>query len=338
MKIAAWVKTIYGDSTIRESDILDLLGNVPAGKHVVATDHGIGEVEVNAPNVDEAEFAPLNVCPVGTIKIEEACITEAEVAERPESGCPKGWRTGERTDKINIIGKFDKFKSQGIFAKAADMGIDVLEPRDNVTTPRLDVKKTLVCVKKEEMPIEPKYVRLVTDSIIGWGGFAEFPYWDIYWGAMDDIANARYRQGAELLDKKGFAVCESDFNAREETCYLFDDCDAAKETKEVLHHFNSSLIGDEIRKALTEEYRDMYPIKRMTKKYKEEMENEISDERVNERWYNDKQSFHDDMNFNPHYLGAEYESSRDMRALGVFIVSKFEKGKDRKRIVIATEL
>lgn len=335
MKIAAWVKTIYGDSTVREADIMDLLGNVPAGKHVVATKHGIGEVEVNAPNVDEEEFAPMNVCPVGTIKIEEACITEAEVQERPETGCPKGWLTGERTDKISIIGKFDKFKSQGIFAKAADMGIEVLEPRDNITTPPLDVKQTLVCVKREEMPIEPKYVRLVTDSIIGWGGFAEFPYWDIYWDAMNDIADARYRQYAELLDKKGFAVCESDQST--DICYLFDDQEEAKNIKKTLKYFDSNEFNDDTKKQLVEEYRDMYPTKKVTKKYKEEMEKEITDERVYDRMNSDKEIFGEDLMSHPNFLGSEYEPSRDIRALGVFIVSKHEKGKDRKRVVIATE-
>ena len=32
---------------------------LPSGKSIVSTEHGIGEIDVNAPNVDEDEFAPV---------------------------------------------------------------------------------------------------------------------------------------------------------------------------------------------------------------------------------------------------------------------------------------
>jgi len=405
MKIVKWTKTIYGDSTVSESEIFNFLGNMSPGKHVIGTEHGVGEIEVNAPNVDEADFALFNVCPVGTISVEEACIKDArtmrpikkikkkevmrtdkdghpvhadrlvnniavdylgrpvtETIDVPYKSCPEGWVMGERTDKITVVGHFDKkFKSQGIFAKALDIGIDVLEPRDNVATPRLDVKKQLVCVQKEDMPMEPKYVRLVTDSIIGWGGYGEFPYWDLNWDAMIHVADERYQHGAELLDKEGFAVCETDY--RSDICYVFDDKAEAKSMKENLKYFDSHKFQEDVKEELTEEFldekygeqnppsqkklddyaeikdKDNYQRLRKTlrQKYKTELEEILTDEAVSERMDRNRSDFHEYLPYNEHYLGVDYEPKRYIRELGLFIASKHEKGKDRKRVVVATE-
>jgi hypothetical protein len=407
MKIVKWTKTIYGDSTVSESEIFDFLGNMSPGKHVIGTEHGVGEIEVNAPNVDEEDFALFNVCPVGTINVEEACIADAktmkpikkmkkrDVARTDKTGhpvhadrivagmavdshgrsvfktidvpyktCPEGWVMGERTDKINIIGKFDKkIKSQGIFAKAADLGIDFLEPKDNVATPHLDVKKQLVCVKKEEMPMEPKYVKLVTDSIIGWGGYGEFPYWDLNWDAMIHIADVRYERRAELLDKTGFAVCETDY--RSDVCYLFDEKGEAESVKETLKYFDTNKFQEDSKEELIEEFIDEKSYKQhppsqknlddccqiidknkyqriqknLRKKYKEELEAILTDEVIGERMERNKSEFYEDLPYNSeHYLGVDYEPKRYIRELGLFIASKREGKKDRLRVVIAEEL
>ena len=342
MKIVAWTKAIYGDSQTILDDLKSAAG-IPAGKRVVmGSDNEPHEIDVVAPNVDEDEFAKYNVCPVGTIASGEACLIDVE--EKPlydpphpkdphkwGSGCygegtlcPDGWIMGEKTEKIMIRGTPKAFKSAGIVAGPGDEGIDYFEDKHLEAGVKADVKTKNVCFKREQMPLEYKWIRLITDSIIGWGGYSEFPWWNLPWDAMIDVADDRYKNGAQLAEKKGFAVCKHDYN--DFYCLAFEKEEDAKYAKEELDYFDFTK-GD---------------IFEDTKKYlKDEeglKEKEITDEMVYDRINVEREFFWDDIEGRyPSYLGT-------MRKRWVYdneslmVVEKREKDKYRKIVTIVKEL
>ena len=400
MKIVAWTKKVFGDSTVRESDIFETLhhGNLPPGKSIIRTEKGVGEIDVVAPNVEEEEFAPFNVCPVGTVQVDNACLDNVtkikpttEVKERKNTKynpktkeweeykdkvkvktCPEDFIYGEETKRINIIGSPQKIKSAGITAKnALDMGIDVMEERDSDII-KLDVDRVGVCVKKEPMPWEYKYIKNISDSIIGYGGYAEYPFWnfdDYKWDALINIAESRYREGFHLKEEEGFAVCKFLDRGYEE-CYVFDDEKRAEDFKEEFNYYDFSMkleedVKERIREGkigefLNEKYRENYPksqklldsytkikddnlikntMKKLSKKYKneiDELEKEYleNEEYVNSEIKDERERFFDDLFYEEGFIGVENNPKRYLRELGVFKVSK----NSDKNIVLAEEI
>lgn len=393
MNIVAWTKKVYTDSTIRDSDIFDLLqhGNLPTGKSILRTEKGVGEIDVVAPNVDESEFAKFNVCPVGTVEVDNACLDnvkkikpEIKIKEKamrrynPKTedweqytkkekvkSCPDGYVYGEETKKINIIGNPQKLKSAGIVAHdpVMDLGIDVMEERES-TTIRLDVKKLGVCVKTEPMPIEYKYLENVTDSIVGWGGYAEYPFWDIDWDLMIYLAEERYRSGARFHDKEGIAVCKREYN--DEFCLLFDDEKEAEQAKSELDYYDSNEFFDDSKKELEERFLeekieqdipssqkslDNYTeihdadrwkklMEKAKKKYQEEMDEEITEEKIYDHMNWEKEMFWEDVSGRyPSYIGHMSYNGYGKRKDNIFLVEKYEGNqKSSKKIVIGYDL
>ena len=252
-KVAAWLKEVYGDGNV-DLNTVNVAG-LPTGKYIVKGRGGVpAEIEVNAPNVDEEDFAPWNVCPVDTVKVELACLTDVEETEPlPDYSCPTGYVLGEKTKSINIIGMQKPTTAMGIVADGADMNPELMEARKSQPQPKVEVESEKVCVAVEPMPSDPKIVRLVTDSIIGWGGYQEFPFWDIPWDEMDDIATKRYRGNASLSDKKGFAVCSRGYD---DFCLAFSNKKDAEYAKQTLKYFESDEFYEDIKKRLREEGRE----------------------------------------------------------------------------------
>ena len=323
MKIKAWVKTVYGDSNANLEDLMHR--TLPSGKSIVWGEDGPSEIDVVAPNIDEDEFAPLNVCPVETIQVGEAClddVTTVEPTKKDENiSCPKGYALGEKTEKINIIGNLKKLRLTGIYAKAMDLGMDVMEPRDIDAAPRVEVKKANICVKREPMPMEKKWVRLVSDSIIGWGGYSEFPFWDIPWDSMSSIADARYKSSASL--EEGYSVCG--YDSGDDYCMCFKEREDAKNFKDSLKYYDSNKFFED-----TKEYlEDDIPT------------DKITDEKIYERMEVEKQFFWDDVKDQfPSYLG--YQSFRQstgskFRDEQVIICGRHEGGKWRENVVLVKE-
>ena len=251
-KVVAWLKEVYTDGNISPNEI-NVVG-LPTGKYIVRGRQGLAEIEINAPNVDEKDFAPWNVCPVDTVKVGLACLTDTEEIEPlPDYSCPTGYILGEKTKSINIIGMQKPTTARGIVADEVDMNPEIMEARKSQPQLRVEVESEKVCVAVEPMPPEPKIVRLVTDSIIGWGGYQEFPFWDIPWDGMDYLATKRYH-GAKLLDKKGFVVCGREY--KEDFCLAFSDKKDAEYFKEGLEYYNSDKVYEDIKERLKEEGRE----------------------------------------------------------------------------------
>lgn len=321
MKIKYWTKKIYGDSTIRESDILDYLkhSTLPTGKRIISTDKGIGEIDVVGANVDDEEFAPLNVCPVGTIHVDDACIEDAKTVEptaeidskdntwnHPTKKCPEGYVPGDKIEKITILGPRHKIKSAGIEEKANELfGIDVKEVRGSEAM-KVDVKSSLTCVKKEPMPLTEKNLRIVTDSVIGWGGYGEFPYWNLNWDYICKIADIRYKNGGDIL--KGYPVHYSEYKT--DYYFLFKDKKEADSLEKTFKYWNSNEFFEDTKNYLKEEMDEGFIEKK-----------EITDEQVFERMNEEQNLFFEDIedmfesyigmhDFEQHGLPAKFETGK----------------------------
>lgn len=358
MAIKCWTKTIYTDSP----DINSILRNrdLPPGKRILRVDGEMHEIDVNAPNVEESEFCPFNVCPVGSIAVEEACLENAETMKpidkevietleymrkddkgrpvpvdrmvageavdflgRPvwekkkiktiKASCPDGWIMGERTDQINWLGGKKPLLTAGIVADAGDENLEGREPISSEGA-ELEVDTTLMCVKKQPMPMEKKWVEMITDSIIGWGGYAEFPFWDVPWGVMNDIAEHRSRWTGSYMThaaeiEEGYRACWNDYNVY--PCACFKDREDAKLFEDARKYYD---------------YSNQYQ-KDILEQFKEEGVTQPTEEQINERMQSDREFFFEDIGSQfPSYLGIGERTFRDSP---VQYTSKWD-GKARK--------
>jgi len=360
MRIACWTKTVYSDdSSINES----LRGrDFSPGKHYVRANNEMHEIDVNAPNVDESEFCKFNVCPVGTIGVEEACLQDAtiikpidkikktevmrtdenghpvkarmvgkemvdylgnpvtKIIEEKIKGCPSEYILGERTDAIKWLGKKKPMATAGIVADAADENLEVMEPR-TAEGAELELSTSLTCVKIQPLPLEKKWVEMITDSIIGWGGYSEFPFWEMNWDLMNTIAEKRSRWTGDYMARnaeieEGFRYCWNDYNNY--PCACFKKKEEAEDFKKSIQYYDfSNEFEKDTREFLEDEFienkiNELYPRQQKTlvenkpedrtklfgkirKKYKEEMAEEVTDERMQERMDFEKQDFFDDL-------------------------------------------
>lgn len=213
--------------------------------------------------------------------------------------------------------------AMGIVADEVDMNPELMEPRVTEAHPKIEVEKKLMCVKVESMPNDPEIIRLVTDSIIGWGGYQEFPFWDLPWGEMDDLATKRYH-GASLLDEKGFAVCGREYT--DDFCLVFSDKKDAEYVKEALDYSNSEEFYEDIKERL-----------------KEENGEEPSEEEINKQAEFEKQLFWENLEeMYPSYLGSMsyhqgYGGKIELDNGYVFVVGKRDNSKWHDYIVSVDE-
>jgi len=397
MRIACWRKLIYVDDA---SIIEKLRGrDFSPGKGYVNVDGELHEIDVVAPNVDESEFCKFNVCPEGTVGIEQACLEgattinpidkikkitkvrrtkektlikplaeglppipaykyEEYTIKKKVKGCPDGYLLGDRTDKIEWLGKKKPMAHANIFAKENDLGVDVTEAK-MAEGAKFNLKASLTCVKIEDMPLEKKWVEMVTDSIIGWGGFSEFPFWEIDWGLMNAIAEKRSHwtgsymaRHAELVE--GIRVCWNEYNSY--PCACFTKRPEALSFKESVKYYDySNDFQEDTRKYLEEQFIDekiseMYPkeqttlyegrdfdalYKKIRKQFKQEMEEEITEEKIQDRMNIDRESFYDDLPYQyESFVGLGEKSFRDAP---VQFCSTREGGKEKNTIVLVQE-
>jgi hypothetical protein len=320
MKIDKWVNIIYGDApgvaeSVQTSD-------VRSGKRIINFGGEVHEIDVVGPNVEDEDLAPYNVCPKGTIRVENACISDAKT--KPYDGakskygyadCGKGYVYGERTDELKALIK-KKVPSQGMKTDSMDMNLELLE-RVDIEVTGLEMKTSGVCVKTEDMPLTEKNIQLVTDSIIGWGGYAEFPYWEMDWDMMNDLADRRYKHGAKM----GGTAYVASFNEYPGyTVYLAfkDKEDAVNVQKSLKYYDDSSEFVDDTRKMLQETA---------------EKGEEISDERVYNAMAEEKSQFFEDLDMSyDSYLGM---ASNDRNGVGY--VRRADYGHDRDVAVLIVE-
>lgn len=357
MRIACWTKAVYTDDP-RMNDFLRG-HDLPPGKRILRFENEMHEIDVVAPNVDESEFCPYNVCPVGTINVEEACLENAETREpkeyisrraigrRPKTPherdsqgqliyenyeiiekkhCPEGFVPGERTDKINWLGSKKPLGTAGIVADAMDENLEAMEPRASKGA-KLELTTSLTCVKIQPMPMEKKWIEMITDSIIGWGGYAEFPFWDLNWDLMNDIAGKRSRWNGDYMEHsaeiaEGYRVCWSGYN--EYPCACFKTKEDANFFKKSIEYYEYS---SEFMKDAEEQLKE--------KKKDGEFDGEINEQTIQEQMDIERQFFFDDLpdQFES-YLGMGEKSYREEP---VQYVGKYQKKKWKESIVLVTE-
>lgn len=399
MRIACWRKTIYSDDS-NINEFLKGRDFSP-GKHILRVNDEMHEIDVNAPNVDDSEFCKFNVCPVDTVGVEEACLENATTIDPIDKikkitkvrrtdemttikplaeglplipaykyeeyteeinvkGCPEGYVIGEKTDAIKWLGKKKPMSTAGIVADAMDENLEVMEPRVAAGM-KMEIASSITCVKIQPMPMEKKWVEMITDSIIGWGGYAEFPFWDVPWGIMNAIAEKKGRWTGDYMAhdakiEEGYRVCWNEYNYY--PCACFKKKEDAKWFNESIKYYDGSKeFEKDTRDFLEEDFidnklRELYPkeqkkldidaqedgnrlVKKIKEKYKEEMEAEITDEIVQEKMETEKQFFFEDLeNQYESYLGYGEKSFREEE---VQFVSKHEGKKTINYVVLVKE-
>jgi len=322
MKIECWVKRIYGDTedtlrnralSIERRSIVKDLNNrdLPLGKHIIMDKNGEPhEIEVVGPNVENAKYCPYNVCPPGSVQVGHACLVDIETTEPVSGQCPSGYVLGERTNTLDIIGQHGKVMTAKIMENNYPEPPDYGEVTVSEAQPKIQVETEDVCVMREPMPLTEENIKLVTDSIIGWGGYQEFPYWDIPWGIMDRLATERYH-GAKLAGK-GYAV---EFYEYPDYGYLiFSDKKEAENAKDMIKYYESNKAFEDAKKFFIEEG-GIPP-------------EEVTDDMVSERLNFDYQLYIDDVvNRNPEYMGIviPYQRVGEMYKEGdkyIYVTSK----------------
>jgi len=367
MRIACWTKTVYSDDpSINDS----LRGrDFSPGKHYVRANNEMHEIDVNAPNVDESEFCKFNVCPIGTIGVEEACLENAttmkpidkirkkevmrtderghpvkadrmvgkemvdflgrpvtKIVEEKIKGCPSEYVMGERTDRINWLGRKKPMPTAGIFPREMDVGVDVLEPKQ-AEGAELEISTTPVCVKIQPMPMEKKWVEMITDSIIGWGGYSEFPFWDLNWDLMIAIAEKRGRWTGDYMAhnaeiEEGHRICWSEYN--EYPCACFKNKEDAENFKKSIKYYDYS---KEFQKDTEEQLKD--------DKREGVFDGKITEEAIQEKMEIERQFFFEDLqNEFESFLGTGEKSFREEP---VQFCWKREGKKDINTIVLVKE-
>ena len=310
MKIECWVKRIYGDT----EGIVDNLHDrdLPLGKRIITDKNGEPhEIEVVGPNVENAKYCPYNVCPPGSVQVGHACLVEISEPVATIAGkCPPGYVLGKRTNALNIVGQHEEAATSTIMENNYPEPPDYGEVTVSEAQPKIQVETEDVCVMREPMPLTEENIKLVTDSIIGWGGYQEFPYWDVPWGIMDRLATERYH-GAKLAGK-GYAV---EFYEYPDYGYLiFSDKKEAENAKDMIKYYESNKAFEDAKKFFIEE--EGIPPE------------EVTDDMVSERLNFDYQLYIDDVvNRNPKYMGIviPYQRVGEMYKEGdkyIYITSK----------------
>lgn len=329
MKVECWVKEIYGDSM----DVLEELGtrDLPLGKRVLVDSKGEPhEIDVVGPDVENAKYCPYNVCPPGSVRVGLACLTDV-VMKPYDNGCPNGYAVGERTDTIDMVGEHGKLWTGEIIENEGSPdnpngSPDYGEGQIAVPQPRVVTKTTDVCVLREPMPLTEENIKLVTDSIIGWGGYQEFPYWDVPWSMMNDLADDRYYRGAKMAGR-GYAVRFYDYPDYD--YFVFSDRKDAEAVKKTLKYYESNKAYEDTKKFLIED--EGIPPE------------EVTDEVIAERLNFELQSYLEDMDDYPSYLGVVNPYQRAGEMYGedgdtVFVALKTEDGKQVENIIVGEEI
>jgi len=214
-KVVKWLEQVYGEEKYG-------FEKLPTGKYVDT--HTLEEIEVENPVREPSRLAEYNVCPVGSIEVELACLEN--VKTKPyKDGCPEGYVAGDKI--VGIDFKNPKTKKHIVIGidEPEPMKLDIFEPIESENIEVSPVKQK-VCIKKTYMPINKENVNVVIDSIVGTGAFQEFPYWYVDWGLYDHLADVRYHKGLDVVGEV-YRVCYEEYKWKQ--CAYFKDKKTAEE-------------------------------------------------------------------------------------------------------------
>ena len=228
-QVVKWREAVYGE----EEYGMEWL---PTGNYVTEE---YEEISVESPVKNKSKIADYNICPIGSIEVELACLKNVETKEY-DGGCPDGYVAGEEVLGVNFEDTETHKKRFVGIAEPETMKLDVFEP---LYSGKIKVYPSTrkVCVKRTNMPINKENVEVVIDSIVGTGAFQEFPYWYIDWGYFDHLADVSYKKGLDIVGD-GHRACFHDYKYT--GCYYFKDKNKAKDLQNIFNDYEEGKIND----------------------------------------------------------------------------------------------
>lgn len=254
----------------------------------------------------------INACPVGTVQIEDVCVKPGKIMPEQKDGCPGNMVIGRYIKDINVKNGMKKplyfyLNNQKKFDDSADHLIEV----DTVP----------VCIDRVPFPSNLKTIMTLVDEDLPCS-------WLEYNEVLDDIRSTSGLGNCE----PGYAVCRREYN--DSYCLLFKDKEDAKSAASALDWLNGDKgdIFDDTKKQLQDEFIEEKMetelpqsqrslgeyakinesrqqqwnrfAEKLKEKYKDEMEQEITEERIWDRVTHERDWFWQDINGSyPSYIG-----------------------------------